>query len=73
VRKLPLRRRRPGVTPVASRLPCFTGDYRRIDQAECKLPTDERVLANADTLMVFGLDHLVSGQQAEQGEIDAIR
>jgi hypothetical protein len=47
--------------------------YQRIDQAGYKLPIDERILADTDTLMVFGLDHLPSGQEAEQGEIDAIR
>jgi hypothetical protein len=36
------------------------------------LLVDERVLADTDTLMVFGLDYLVSEQEAEQGEIDAI-
>ena len=47
--------------------------YQRIDQAGYRLPIDERVLADTDTLMVFGLDHLVSEQEAEPGEIDAIR
>src|SRR5881398_762152 len=47
--------------------------YQRIDQAGYKLPIDERVLADTDTLMVFGLDHLVSEQEAEPAEIDAIR
>src|SRR5262245_12300502 len=47
--------------------------YQRIDQAGYKLPIDERVLADTDTLMVVGLDHLVSEQEAEKGEIDAIR
>jgi hypothetical protein len=47
--------------------------YQRIDQAGYKLPIDERVLADTDTLMVFGLDHLVSEQDAAPGEIDAIR
>jgi hypothetical protein len=46
--------------------------YQRIDQAGYKLPIDERVLADTDTLMVFGLDHLVSEQEADKGEIDAI-
>src|SRR5580704_9346683 len=32
--------------------------FQRIDQAGYKLPNDERVLADADTLMVFGLDHI---------------
>ena len=47
--------------------------YQRIDQAGYKLPIDERVLADTDTLMVFGLDHLVGGEEAQQAEIDAIR
>src|SRR5262249_54610799 len=47
--------------------------YQRIDQAGYKLPVDERVLADTDTLMVFGLDHLISEQDAEPGEIAAIR
>ena len=47
--------------------------YQRIDQAGFRLPIDERVLADTDTLLVFGLDHLVSEQEAEQGEIAAIR
>ena len=47
--------------------------FQRIDQAGYKLPIDERVLADTDTLMVFGLDHLVAEQEAEPAEIDAIR
>src|SRR6516162_2692444 len=47
--------------------------FQRIDQAGYKLPIDERVLADTDTLMVFGLDHLVSEQEAGPAEIDAIR
>src|SRR4051812_17273092 len=47
--------------------------FQRIDQAAYKLPIDERVLADTDTLLVFGLDHLVSEQEASSGEIDAIR
>src|SRR5919112_3462703 len=47
--------------------------FQRIDQAGYKLPIDERVLADTDTLMVFGLDHLFAEQEAEPGEIDAIR
>jgi hypothetical protein len=48
-------------------------DYQRIDQAGQKLPIDERILADTDTLMVFGLDHLVTEQEASPEEIDAIR
>src|SRR2546421_11463339 len=34
--------------------------FQRIDQAGYKLPIDERILADTDTLMVFGLDHFLS-------------
>ena len=47
--------------------------FQRIDQAGYKLPIDLRVLQDADTLMVFGLDHLVSEQHAAPEEIAAIR
>ncbi|MFV8311057.1 hypothetical protein [Mycobacteroides chelonae] len=47
--------------------------FQRIDQAGYKLPIDERVLADTDTLMVFGLDHLLSEQEAEADEIAAIK
>src|SRR4029077_15920663 len=47
--------------------------FQRIDQAGYKLPIDERVLADPDPLLVFGLDHLVAEQEAEPAEIDAIR
>ncbi len=46
--------------------------YQRVDQAGFFLPIDERILADTDTLMVFGLDHLPSGQVASDGEIGAI-
>lgn len=47
--------------------------YQRVDQAGYRLPIDERVLDDTDTLFVFGLDHLVTGQAASSEEIDAIR
>ena len=47
--------------------------FQRIDQAGFKLPIDEQVLADADTLMVFGLDHILSEQEAGPEEIAAIR
>lgn len=47
--------------------------FQRIDQAGYKLPIDERILADTDTLMVFGLDHLISDQEAAPEEIEAIR
>jgi hypothetical protein len=47
--------------------------YQRIDQAGYRLPLDERVLADTDTLMVFGLDHMVTEQEASLGEIEAVR
>jgi hypothetical protein len=46
--------------------------FQRIDQAGYKLPIDDRILADTDTLMVFGLDHLVSEQEAAQEEIAAV-
>ena len=48
-------------------------DYQRIDQAGQKLLIDDRILADTDTLMVFGLDHLVTEQEAEPEEIEAIK
>ena len=47
--------------------------FQRIDQAGFKLPIDERILADTDTLLVFGLDHLLSEQEAAPEEIAAIR
>ena len=47
--------------------------FQRIDQAGYKLPIDERILADTDTLLVFGLDHLLSEQEAAPEEIAAIR
>src|SRR3954466_2189573 len=47
--------------------------YQRIDQAGQRLPIDERILADTDTLMVFGLDHLVTEQEAAPEEIEALR
>ena len=38
--------------------------FQRIDQAGYKQPIDERILADADTLLMFGLDHLLSEQVA---------
>src|SRR5262245_60752054 len=36
--------------------------FQRVDQAGFPLPLDERVLADTDTLFVFGLDHQITGQ-----------
>ena len=47
--------------------------YQRIDQAGQRLPLDERVLADTDTLMVFGLDHILTEQEASAEEIEAVR
>jgi len=47
--------------------------FQRVDQAGFPLPIDERILADTDTLMVFGLDHLPSNQEASTAEIEAIR
>jgi hypothetical protein len=37
--------------------------FQRIDQAGFRLPLDERVLADADTLLVFSLDHMLTGRR----------
>src|SRR3954471_3468332 len=47
--------------------------FQRVDQAGYPLPLDERVLADTDTLLVFGLDHLVSEQEAAPAEIEALK
>lgn len=47
--------------------------FQRVDQAGYVLPLDERVLADTDTLMVFGLDHLLTEQEAAPAEIEAVR
>ena len=47
--------------------------YQRVDQAGQRLPLDERVLADTDTLLVFGLDSMVTEQEASPDEIEALR
>lgn len=47
--------------------------FQRIDQAGYKQPIDERILADTDTLLVFGLDHLLSEQAAAPEEIEALK
>ena len=47
--------------------------YQRIDQAGQHLPLDERILGDTDTLMVFGLDHMITEQEASPEEIEAVR
>lgn len=47
--------------------------FQRVDQAGFGLPLDERVLGDADTLLIFGLDSNVTGQEASPEEIEAIR
>lgn len=47
--------------------------FQRVDQAGYPQPIDERILADTDTLMVFGLDHLTSGLDAGFDEVEAIR
>lgn len=47
--------------------------YQRVDQAGQKLPLDERVLEDTDTLMVFGLDHMITEQEAAREEIEAVQ
>lgn len=47
--------------------------FQRVDQAGFFLPLDERVLDDADTLLVFGLDHMVTEQAASPAEQEAVR
>ncbi|WP_437717653.1 hypothetical protein WMF45_15325 [Sorangium sp. So ce448] len=47
--------------------------YQRTDQAGRALPLDERVLADTDTLLVWGLDHNVTQQEAAPEEIESVR
>lgn len=47
--------------------------YQRVDQAGYKLPLDERVLADTDTLLVWGLDSLGTEQDPTQDEIEAVQ
>src|SRR5262249_15184884 len=47
--------------------------FQRVDQAGFALPLDERVLGDADTLFVFGLDHNITGQSPSSAEIEAVR
>lgn len=46
--------------------------FQRVDQAGFSLPLDERVLDDADTLFVFGLDHTITEQVASAEEIQAV-
>jgi hypothetical protein len=47
--------------------------FQRIDQAGYRLPIDERILADTDTLMVFGLDHVLGQDDAAPDEVAAIQ
>ncbi len=47
--------------------------YQRVDHAGRLLPIDERILADTDTLFVFGLDHMITEQEATPEEIEAVR
>src|SRR5437763_2219334 len=47
--------------------------YQRIDQAGQRQRLDHGLLDDTDTLMVFGLDHLITEQDAAPEEIEAVR
>lgn len=47
--------------------------FQRVDQCGYRLPLDERVLADADTLLVFGLDHMITEQRAAPEEVEAVK
>ncbi len=47
--------------------------FQRVDQAGYRLPLDERVFDDADTLLVFGLDHMITKQEPDLAEIEALK
>jgi len=47
--------------------------YQRIDQAGKRQQLDHGLLDDTDTLMVFGLDHMITEQEAEPEEIEALK
>jgi hypothetical protein len=47
--------------------------FQRVDQAGFFLPIDERILNDTDTLLIFGLDHMITQQKASLAEIEAVR
>jgi hypothetical protein len=47
--------------------------FQRVDQGGFSLPLDERVLGDADTFLLFGVDHDVTGQEALAAEVEAVR
>src|SRR5579864_6923382 len=47
--------------------------YQRVDQAGQHLPVDEAILDDTDTMMIFGLDHMLTEQEASAEEIEAVR
>jgi hypothetical protein len=46
--------------------------FQRVDQAGFELPLDERVLGDADTLFLWGLDSFGTEQLPAQEEVDAV-
>src|SRR5437667_7546231 len=46
--------------------------YQRVDQAGSRLPLDDRILADTDTLLVFGLDHMIQEQEPARDEREAL-
>jgi len=47
--------------------------YQRVDQAGYRQPLDAAILADTDTLMLWGLDHSVTEQIPSTEEIEAVR
>lgn len=47
--------------------------FQRVDQAGVRQPIDDRILADCDTLMVFGLDHLASEERPNTAEVAALK
>lgn len=47
--------------------------FQRVDQAGYRLPIDERILDDTDTLLIFGLDHMATEQEPDLAEIEALK
>ena len=47
--------------------------FQRVDQAGFSLPIDERILSDADTLLIFGLERMVTQEEASLAEVEAGR
>lgn len=47
--------------------------YQRIDEAGQRLSVDKEVHGDADTMVIFGMDHMITEQEASAEEIEAVQ